>query len=411
MYRWYALSLLALTYAFSVMDRQIISILLEDLRAEFLLTDTQLGLISGIAFALFYATLGVPIARLADRSNRVNIVSIAVGVWSLATAICGAVTNFTQLFLARIMVGVGEAGGGPPSHSLVSDYFRPEERGFAMSVYSLGTSIGGLMGLILGGFVAEYWGWRWAFVVAGVPGIFLAILVKLSVKEPPRGQFDNPSEKPKEAERDTFWAAVGELWRLNTYRHVLLGHTAAVLVGYAIFSWLAALYIRQFGTGQGEVGSILGGINLFFGVPGLLIGGYLSDRLGRSDPRWRIRISAVALIFCFPLYLVALWQDSQMGMSIFVALAIFCYQLSHAPGLALVQIVVRPELRAVAASFVFFLANLIGLGLGPVVVGYLSDVSADSFGGQSLNFALTVMMFGLIPAIVLYWMAGESIET
>ena len=243
-YRWYVLGVLALTYAFSFMDRQIVSILLEDLRLEFALSDTQLGLLSGLAFALFYATLGIPIARLADRYNRINIISTAVAVWSIMTALCGSATSFVQLFLARVGVGIGEAGGGPPSHSTIADYFGPSERSFAISIYSLGATIGALMGLIMGGYVAEHYGWRMAFFVAGVPGLALAILVKLTVREPKRGAMDDPSAKPKEAPpRDSMIQSARSLFSNAIYRRVNVAHMLAVFVGYGLVSWKPALYL------------------------------------------------------------------------------------------------------------------------------------------------------------------------
>ena len=385
LYRWYVLALLALTYAFSVMDRQILSILLEDLRAEFTLTDTQLGLLSGIAFALFYSTLGIPIARLADRYHRVNIVSTAVAVWSVVTACCGLVTSFMQLFLARIGVGIGEAGGGPPSHSLVSDYFEPERRSIAISVYSLGTSVGGLFGLVLGGFVAEHYGWRMAFIVAGAPGIALALLVKLTVREPVRGRYDRGRGRPP-AEVLSFVETAQSLWNNLVYRRVLIAHTLAVFVGYAFFSWLAALYLRQFELSQSGVGALIGTMNLVCGVPGLLLGGYLADRLGSSDPRWRVRLPALALCIALPAYFSALWTSSVVAASTLFGMGIFAYQVSHGPGLAVVQLVVQPEARAQAAAYIFFFSNLVGLGMGPLLVGYLSDISAQRFGDASLAF-------------------------
>ena len=293
MYRWYALSMLALTYAFSVMDRQIMSILAQDIKLEFGLTDTQIGLLGGFAFGLLNAVLGVPIARLADRVNRVNIISIAVGFWSLATVLCRAAASYVQLFLARMGVGEGEAGGNAPSHSTNSDYFPPERRGIAMSIYSLGTSVGGLIGLVVGGYVAQYYEWRWAFVALGVPGILLALAVKLTIREPERGAADarHPSTGSATSCRDAVQALIGN----RVYRQVLIGHPLSVFVGYAIFLWLAVLYLREFDLAQGEVGSIIGAVNLFAGVPGLLIGGYLVDRFGVSDIRLRMRIPALAL--------------------------------------------------------------------------------------------------------------------
>ena len=407
MYRWYALSILALTYIFSVMDRQIMSIVLEELRAEFLLSDTQLGLLSGIAFALFYATLGIPIARLADRWHRINIISIAVALWSMATALCGAVSSFAQLFLARVLVGVGEAGGSPPAHSVVSDYFERERRSFAMAIYSLGATLGGVLGLVIGGFITEYYGWRWAFVVLGVPGILLAVVVKTTVREPTRGLLDGAQGG---GDRLGLFATVGALWSNLVYRRTVIAATCSTLVGYALFSWLAALYIRQFDLTPSVAGSIIGGLNLACGLPGLMLGGYLADRLGRRDPRWRTRLPALGLVGCFPLYVAAMWQDTYVSMSAFIGVGYVLYFINHAPPLAVIQIVVPPEMRAQAAAYAFFLSNIIGLGLGPVVVGYLSDVSAPVYGEASLNFALTVVMFGLLPSIFWFWRASEAMR-
>lgn len=412
MRRWYMLFVLTLTYAFSVMDRQILSILLEDLRAEFLLSDTQLGLLSGIAFALFYATLGIPIARLADRSHRVNIISIAVAVWSVATALCGAVVSFWQLFVARISVGIGEAGASPPAYSLISDYFAAEQRGTAVSIYMLGSSVGSLLGLVVGGFVAELYGWRWAFVAVGLPGLALALLAKLSMREPPRGALDQAEESTGKAaqERPSFAQVVADLAQNYVYRQALAGHVLAGFVGYAMFSWLAVLYLRQFDLGQGAVGSIVGGLTVICATPGLLIGGFLSDRLGKKQTGWRLRMPAIALCLCLPLYLTALWQDSYITMSIFVGAGLFAYNLGHAPPVAVMQNVVAPNVRAQATSFNFFFINILGLGLGPLLVGFISDVTEPRFGIDALRVALTVVMFVLIPAAILLWRGGAALE-
>ena len=220
MYRYYVLAMLTLTYAFSVMDRQVMSILLEDLRAEFLLDDTQLGLLSGLAFALFYSVLGIPLARLADRSSRINIIAVCVAIWSVMTALCGAAQNFVQLFLGRVGVGVGEAGSSPPSHSMIADYFAPNERSLALAVVMMGASFGSLFGLVLGGFVAESYGWRMAFVAAGVPGLLLAAVLKISIREPVRGGLDAPATTPSIArpQQMSFRATLVELWRAGGRR-------------------------------------------------------------------------------------------------------------------------------------------------------------------------------------------------
>ncbi len=412
-YRWYVLGVLSLTYAFSFMDRQILSILLEDIRAEFVLSDLQLGLLSGIAFALFYATLGIPIARLADRFNRVSIVSLAVAIWSAMTALCGAAGNFWQLFLARVGVGVGEAGGSPPSHSIISDYFSKEERGFAMSIYSLGTSLGMLFGLVMGGFVAEYYGWRWAFVCAGVPGLALALLLKFTVREPVRGAMEEmtqagkaPAPEQKESMSDAFRA----LWANRSYRYVNLAHMCGVFVGYGFTVWKPPLYLRQFDLSQSEVGLVIGLTSAGLGVPGMLLGGYLADRLSTRDVRGPAWLCAAAVLLAAPVYMLALWSSDWIMTTLLIGLGIFLYSLSHAPGLAIVQTVVEPHRRAQAAAYVFFLSNMLGLGLGPVLVGSLSDGFSAEFAHRSLNAALGLVTLVLFMAGALYWQTAKVLR-
>ncbi|MEM1435197.1 MAG: MFS transporter [Pseudomonadota bacterium] len=403
-YRWYVLGVLMLTYAFSFMDRQILSILLEDIRAEFTLTDTQLGLLSGIAFALFYATLGVPIARLADRMNRVKIVSIAVAVWSVMTALCGAAGSFVQLFAARIGVGIGEAGGGPPSHSIISDYFRKEERGFAISVYSLGPALGMLVGLAAGGYIAQHYGWRWAFVCAGVPGVLLALLVRTTLREPARGALD--AEHASDASDGSFGHAIAVLFRNRVYLWTNIGHSAAVFVGYGFASWKPSLYLRQFDLSQSEVGAIIGVMGIVASLPGLLAGGLIADRLAKHDARWPGFFCAGAVLVVIPFYVLGLMAaDWRIATGLF-GLGLFCYQLSHGPGLAIVQSAVAPNQRALAASFVFMFANILGLGLGPLIVGAISDSASDAFAERSLAVALGVCLIALLVAGVGYARAG-----
>jgi|ETNmetMinimDraft_12_1059888.scaffolds.fasta_scaffold28960_2 MFS family permease len=408
MYRHYVLALLALSYGFSVMDRQIMSIVLEALRLEFALSDTQLGFLSGLAFAVLYAVLAVPIARFADHHSRVNIIAIAVGIWSLVTAVCGATQNFTQLLLARVGVGVGEAGGTAPSHSLISDYYSVNERSMAISVFSMGATLGSLVGLLMGGFIVEHYGWRMVFVIAGLPGILLAILFKLTVKEPPRGAFESESENASTS--GNFKDTLLSLWRNEVYRRVTIAHTTGAVVGYAIFSWLPTFYLRQFDLGQGAVGTIIGTMFFAAGAPGLLVGGYLSDRLGRLDERWRARIPGLALSAALPSYLMAFWTENQAIATLLFGLGVFCYQVSHGPGLAIVQIVVPPNARAQAAAMVFFFSNLVGLGMGPVLVGYVSDMNAVRYGDASLSIALSSVMLLLLVAIIWYWRTVTSIQ-
>ncbi len=407
-YRWYVLGVLMIVYAFSFMDRQIVSILLEDLRAEFLLSDTQLGLLSGIAFALFYATLGVPIARLADRGNRVRIVTIAITVWSAMTAICGLAGSFWQLFLARIGVGVGEAGGGPPSHSIVSDYFEPTQRSVAMSIYSMGPTVGSFIGLAAGGWVAQQYGWRWAFGAVGLPGLALAAILYTTVREPVRGALDPVGKRSnQESFQDTVRALIkNRLWLWN-----MLGHTFAIFVGYGFSSWKPTLYLRQFDLSQAEVGALIGTMGLVVGVPGLLIGGLIGDRIVARSQKLAVRCIGYATLLVIPFYGLGLMADGWLLTTILLGLGLVFYQLGYGTSISIGMSAVEPSQRALAASFGFLTANLLGLGLGPLLVGAISDAAVSSFGIRSLAFSLGVCLIALIISFAFFWAAGNAIES
>lgn len=386
-YRYYVLALLALTYAFSFMDRQIVSILLGDLKAEFDLNDTQLGLLSGLAFALFYSTLALPIARLADKSNRVNIIAVAVGLWSVVTALCGVVQNFWQLFLGRVGVGVGEAGGLSPAHSVLSDYFGEKERALALSLYSLGIGVGAFMGLALGGYVAQEYGWRMAFIIAGLPGLLLALLVWLTIKEPPRGQMDkvDGDDAPLPV-----METLRDLAANRVYRNVVAAHVLVVFTGYSFSAWLPQHILRSFADiSQAQVGTIIGLVFLVGAVGGMLSGGLISNYFGRRFGRgWQLRPATYGVALAVPVYIAALAADQfAIAVTLFVLGGLLIYQ-QHGPGLAVVQSSVKPSQRAFAASLNFFFSNFLGLGIGPLLVGAISDALAPSYGAASLSYAL-----------------------
>lgn len=408
-YRYYVLAMLTLTYGFSVMDRQILSILLEDIRLDFDLDDTQLGLLSGLAFALFYSTLGVPIARLADRVSRINIISISVALWSLMTALCGAANNFIQLFIGRIGVGVGEAGSSPPSHSMLSDYFSPSERSLALAILMMGSAFGSLFGLVLGGYVAEDFGWRWAFVAAGAPGLLLALALKWTVREPPRGGLEKTTST--QTEYFSFALTLATLWRQPVYRWVTIAHISAVFSAYAIFAWLPTLYLRRFELDQSEVGVITGSLFLLAGAPGYLFGGFLGGRLARRNMRWLAWLPAITIGVAFPAYIGALSSSSVVVATSLFAVGLFMYQANSGPSMALVQNVIPPNLRAQAVAVLFFCTNMIGLGLGPVVVGYLSDMFATEHGAESLSIGLTLVMLGLVGGSAGSFYAARFIDS
>jgi MFS family permease len=407
-YRHYALFMLGLTYAFSLMDRQIVSILLGDLKSEFQLNDTQLGLLSGLAFALLYSALAIPIARYADRHNRASIISLAVAVWSLITALTAFATNFTQLLLARIGVSVGEAGGLSPAHSLISDYYDFHERSMAIALFSMGAPFGAMMGLLVGGHIGEQYGWRMALLVAGIPGLLLALAVKLTVKEPRRGHFDKGYHEPDKAE--PFWATVKLLFSNPPFRLVLIGHTLVVFAGYAILSWLPQVFLRSYEVSQSEVGSAFGVIYFLGAGGGMLAGGILATHFSKRDPRWQLRLPIIGLTIATPLFWLALSQEQFTVSVSIVGVALFLYSMQHGPSLAVVQSVVRPDHRATAASINFFAANFFGLGLGPLAVGVISDWATPSFCDDALAFAVAIAVVTFLPGVLFLYRASSYLR-
>jgi len=406
-YRYYVLVLLALTYAFSFMDRQIVSILMEDISTEFNLNDTELGLLSGLAFAFLYGVLGVPIARLADKYNRMKIITLSLTIWSGVTVLCGMVNNFWQLLLGRIGVGIGEAGGTAPSHSVISDYFHANERSLAISIFSAGTSIGAMAGLVLGGYVAENHGWRMAFIVAGLPGILLAALIYFTAKEPVRGIMETKAKRSKTQDRN-FWETLVILWNNKVYRYVNIAHVLGVFAVYAILIWTPTLILRNFEITKTETGALVGTMVLLAGAPGLIFGGFLADFLGKRDFRWQAWLPCAVVLLVLPFALIGFWSESKWVTFTCIGLGYFFYQMSHATGLAVVQSVVAPNHRAQAAAFVFLFSNIIGLGLGPLMVGIVSDLTAASFDQRSLSVALSLAMIVLLGAALFYYLTGKA---
>lgn len=389
--RYYTLVLLTVVYAFNFIDRQLLAILQESVKADLGLSDSQLGLLAGFAFALFYVTAGIPIARWADHSNRRNIVAGAVFLWSLMTAVSGFAQNYTQLLLARIGVGVGEAGGSPPSHSIISDIFPPERRASALGFYSTGVNIGILFGFLLGGWLNEFFGWRVAFMVVGAPGILLAVLVRLTLSEPERGMSEN-----KSAAQDAtpFGAVLALLWSRRSFRHLALGAALNAFAGYSSASWTASFMIRSHGMSTGELGTWLALISGLGGAIGVFGGGIIADKLSPRDKRWYMWVPAIAGLISIPFIVSVYLVDGPymaLGLSIVPGLLHNVYLGST---LATTHSLVGLRMRALSSAILFLILNLIGMGLGPTLVGMLSDQLQGSFGVDSLRQA----MLYLLPA-------------
>ncbi len=391
-YRWYALVILMLVYTSSHVDRQIMGILLEPIKQDLGASDTQMGFLIGLTFALFYATLGMPIAMLADRSNRRNIITAAVTIWSGMTMVCGYAQSFVQLALARIGVGAGEAGSTPPSHSMISDMFPLSQRGTAMGIFALGVNLGLLFAYLGGGWMSEHWGWRTTFIVVGAPGLLLALIVRFTVAEPIRGASE--ASKAARSEAPPFWDVARYLWRTKAARHAIFGSALAGFVGYGMVLWLPAFFVRSHGLSQTEVGITLAFMSGVVGGIGTFVAGKLADMLARRDERWYALVVTIGKGGLVPFLVLFFWfEDLVPALAIYLIPAFFG-GFYLAPTAAMIQSLVPPEMRAVASAISLFVLNIIGLGFGPQGVGILSDYFAAEYGAESLRYSL--MVFSLI---------------
>ncbi len=402
--RYYALGLLTIVYAFNFVDRQILVILQEAIKQDLNLMDWQLGLLSGFAFALLYVVAGVPIARLADRGVRRNIIAYSIVVWSSMTAVCGAAGNFWQLLLARMGVGIGEAGCSPPAHSIITDLFRQKSRATALAIYNTGISLGVFIGFMMGGWINEIYGWRWAFVLAAAPGLILALLVRFTLPEPPRGMSE---EKPVEvSEAPPVNEVVKLLWSRRSLRHIALAAGLHAFVNYGLTGWIAPFLIRVHEIGTGDLANWLAPIVAIPSALGALVGGYLCDKYGKRDVKWYVFIPAICTLIALPIQFVFYYQtDFRVGLLIF-AIPIFLNATYLAPTFAMVHGLVSLRMRAVASSILFLVINLIGLGLGPLVTGILSDIFTAQWGTkEGIRWAL------MIVSLVNIWAAGHYFWT
>ncbi len=363
---------------------------------------------SGFTFAIFYVSFGIPIARLADRGNRRNIIAVSLTVWSAMTALSGMAQNFIQLLLARVGVGIGEAGGSPPAHSIISDLYPPKKRATALAIYSTGISIGILLGFLIGGWVNQYLGWRTTFLLVGIPGILLALILRFTLKEPPRGL----SEKGKDNVDQHH--SMKDVFRLlrerKSFRYIALGAGLAAYVSYTVTSWLPPFMARVHGMSSAEIGTWL---SLIIGIGsgiGYFMGGYITDRLSRKDKRWYLWLPAMALLFAIPLSLVAFFASGKNTMLLAIVLPAFLNSLYLAPCIALTHGIVNVRMRALSSAILFFVLNIIGLGLGPFIGGVLSDALQPTLGVDALRWALSNTVIASVLAAVCLYMASKYIR-
>jgi len=410
-YRSYVLAVLVVVYTFNFIDRQIVGILAVPIKAELGLSDSQLGLMGGLAFALFYTLLGIPIARLADRVSRTGIMTAALALWSLMTAMCGVTHTFAQLFMARVGVGVGEAGGVAPAYSLICDYFPTKERARALSVYSFGIPVGAAVGIVLGGFITSLMSWRMAFFIVGLAGLLITPLLKFTVREPERGALD----PPRGANRATMGGApslldvIAVLARKGSFWGLSLGAASASMMGYGLFFWAPSFLVRSFHMSLLHASLSFGALVLVGGLIGIWCGGVLSDRYGEKHRSMYAFIPAIAFVATVPFYLAGV-----LSTTLWISFAVLLVPTALGlvwlgPVLAAVQHLVPGTMRATASALFLFINNLIGIGLGTALIGMVSDLMRLRFGAESLRYAILAGTGFYLVAAALLFFAGKRL--
>jgi predicted MFS family arabinose efflux permease len=397
--------ILLIVYIFNFIDRQIVNILAEPIARDLDLSDTQIGLMTGLAFALFYTALGLPIARFSDRptTNRPRLIALSLATWSAMTALCGMAQNFVQLLLARIGVGVGEAGCTPPAHSLIADMVEPAKRSSALAFYALGIPLGTVLGMMLGGFLNDWFGWRRAFLVVGLPGVGLAVVVWYFLRDPRRAS-DTGFLRPVAAqEAMPFAASLKTVLASRAFVLLLAAGSAAAFLAYGKTTWTTIFFQRTHGLSPSEVGFWFGIVNGIAGILGTWLGGYLADRYGAGNRRHVLTAPAIGMAVAVPIAFLAYQATSwQAGLAL-LFLPTLLNSLYYGPTYSSAQGLVPLRARAIAAAILLFFQNLIGLGLGPLFFGMLSDILRPDFGEQSVRYVLYGAAFlGLVPALF-FW--------
>ncbi len=424
--RTLVLFLLVVVYTFNFLDRQILAILSPAIQKELGLSDSQLGLMRGVSFAIFYSTLGVPIAYMADRMSRTWIMTIALTVWSAMTALCGMATNFWQLFLSRMMVGVGEAGGVAPAYSLISDYFEPEKRARALAIYSFGIPIGSAVGIIFGAVITTILDWRAAFIIVGIMGVILAPIFRLLIKEPKRGAFDGTKADAKPAK-------IGEVLKLlmskPSFWTLSIGASCSSMMGYGLFAWLPTFFLRSYGDVLPQAlawvpdflippnpkpllyaGYYYGLMVLIGGVIGIWLGGQISDKIGKAKKSAYALVPAASFLLAMPFFILGTFTNNLM-------LSFFVYIIPTAlglvwlgPVLSAFQNIVPPNMRATASAIFLLINNLIGIGLGDFLIGLMSDTLKAQYGAESLRYSIMSGTVFYVLASILLFLASKTLE-
>lgn len=399
------LTLLMLAYTLSMCDRMILSILFPDIKAEFGLSDTQLGLLGGISFALFYATMGLPIARLSDQYSRKRIIIASLVIFSLMTAFSGLATGFISLLLFRIGVGIGEAGVNPASHSIIADYFPPQRRAFAMAILMLGGSLGMMLGFVGGGVIAEAYGWRIALVSVGVPGLLLAVVMARSLREPYRGTYETETPAPP----PPILTTAATMWANPAMRHLIAGSVVAGLVGYGFTQWLPTFFIRAHDLSQSQTGMLMAGVFGILGAIGALAAGKWFDRLSNRGFQYGMWMLALVPFVTIPFFIMGLLADNLTTAILLFIIPGFAANYVIGPTIAMIQTLSPVHMRAVSSAIKMLCLNLIGLGLGPLLVGVLSDLLTPHYGEDALSVALAYFALVGLWGSLHFWLCGRAL--
>jgi len=399
------LTLLMLAYTLSMCDRMILSILFPDIKAEFGLTDTQLGFLGGISFALFYATMGLPIAKLSDQYSRKRLIIASLISFSIMTALGGMATGFISLLVFRIGVGIGEAGVNPASHSIIADYFPPQRRAFAMAILMLGGSFGMMFGFVGGGFIAEAYNWRIALVSVGVPGLLLAFVMARSLREPGRGTYEIETPPPPPPIRTT----AATMWTNPAMRHLIAGGIAVGLMGYGFTQWLPTFFMRTHDLSQSQTGMLMAGVFGISGAIGALAAGKWFDRLSTRGFQHGMRMLAIVPFFTGPFFIMGLLADDLTTAILLFIIPGFAGNYAIGPTIAMVQTLSPVHMRAVSSAIKMLCLNLIGMGLGPLLVGLLSDLLTPQHGEDALSVALAFFTLVGLWGTVHFWLCARAL--
>jgi len=405
-YANYVLGVLFTVYVINFIDRQVLAVFIGPIKEEFGVSDTAMGLLVGFAFALFYTFAGIPIARWADRGNRRSIIAIGLTVWSAMTVACGLTRSFLQLALARVGVGVGEAAGSPPAHSLISDYFPPERRATALGIYCWGVYIGSAIAYLGGGYLRAYFDWRTAFIVLGLPGLLFALIVRFTVREPPRGYSE---QRAGTGATTTLGETLRYLLSCRSWVLMIAGSCLLSLTGYGVLMWGYEFFSRVHGMSPIEIGLWMALIVGVGGSIGTALGGALADRLGQRDAGWYMRMPAIVTLIGLPPAFGFLLTDS-----ITLSLALFFpfYVLSnvYVPAMhAINQNLAQLRMRATAAAILLFLVNIVGAGAGPFMVGFLNDLYAAQYGAEAIRYSLVTITATSILGALFFYLSSRAL--